>query len=316
VTNATRRAGGGRPHGPPNVLRGGERPRYHALIVSPLPPIRSVYGVDFSGAKLAGRNTWIARLTHPVRGSARLIELHRLETLAGTADRAQSLAHLVRLVRESDAALWAFDFPFGLPIEVMAAGARWAHQFRFLEEWGDDAYGAGLECVRRARRLGTKLHIRRLSDTETKTPFDCYHYRIIFQTFYGMRDVLGPLRRDAKTAVLPFHYRRLPAARRVLLESCPASVLKLLGLPHQNYKQTEAGPLSRKRLLARRAILSGISSHVTIGPGHRRIIMRNGGGDALDAVIAAVGARRAWRLTDHAAVARHPRYRREGRVYC
>jgi len=145
----------------------------------PLRPFRSVYGVDFSGARLAGRNTWIARLTAPVRGPARLVELHRLETLAGTADRAASLAHLVRLIRTSDAALWALDFPFGLPVEVMAARAGLAAQFRFLAEWAEDAYGAGLECLQRARRLGGPMHIRRLSDTEAKAPFDCYHYRII-----------------------------------------------------------------------------------------------------------------------------------------
>jgi hypothetical protein len=130
-----------------------------------------------------------------------------------------------------------------------------------------------------------------------------------------MRDVLGPLRRDPATAVLPFHYRRLPAARRVLVESCPASVLKALGLPHQNYKQPQGGPLTRKRLHTRRAILAGLEPFVTIDPSHRWAIMRNGGGDALDAVIAAFGAWRAWRQTDHAAVARHPRYRREGRMY-
>ena len=276
----------------------------------------SIHGVDFSGARLAGRNTWVARLEAAGRRRFRLTDLDCLEKLAGTAERTPALTFLVRLIAASDTALWALDFPFGLPIEVMTAGAPWSHQFRFLREWGDDAYGAGLECVRRARRLGTKLHIRRLSDTETKTPFDCYHYRIIFQTFYGMRDVLGPLRRDAATAVLPFQYRRLPTVKRVLLESCPASVLKLLRLPHQNYKQTSAGPLNRKRLLARRAILAGLASHVAVGPGHRWVIMRNAGGDALDAVIAAVGARRAWRQTDHVAVARHPRYRREGRVYC
>jgi hypothetical protein len=44
--------------------------------------------------------------------------------------------------------------------------------------------------------------------------------------------------------------------------------------------------------------------------------MRNGGGDALDAVIAAVGAAQAWHLADHPAIARHPRYPREGRLYC
>ena len=35
------------------------------------------------------------------------------------------------------------------------------------------------------------MHIRRLTDREAKAPFDCYHYRIIHQTFYGMRDVLA-----------------------------------------------------------------------------------------------------------------------------
>jgi hypothetical protein len=139
--------------------------------------------------------------------------------------------------------------------------------------------------------------------------------RIFYQTFHGMRDVLGPLRRDPATAVLPFHYRRLPAARRVLVESCPASVLKALGLPHQNYKQQAGGPLTRKRLRTRRAILAGLVPLVTIGPAHRRAIMLNGGGDALDAVIAAAGAWRAWRRTDHEAVTTHPRYRREGRMY-
>ena len=47
----------------------------------------------------------------------------------------------------------------------------------------------------------------------------------------------------------------------------------------------------------------------------RRVIMRNPGGDALDAVIAAIGAGQAWDTADHEHIARHPRYRREGRLY-
>lgn len=276
---------------------------------------RTVFGVDFSGAKLAGRNTWIAAIRPAKRGPSHLVSLHCLEALAGTAERSAALAHLVALVRESDRALWAMDFPFGLPIEVMAVGAGWPDQLTFLGEWGEDAYGAGVECLRRARLLGGPLHIRRQSDLEAKTPFDCYHYRIIYQTFYGMRDVLGPLRRVPGTAILPFQYGRLPTARRIVVESCPSSVLKILGLPHQNYKQTTGGPLVRKRLLTRHAILTGLAPFVNIDPPHRRAIMRNGGGDALDAVIAAVGAWRVWRQVDHAAVARHPRYRREGKMY-
>jgi len=103
--------------------------------------------------------------------------------------------------------------------------------------------------------------------------------------------------------------------RRVLVEACPASTLKRMSLPHQNYKQPEGGPLRPKRRRTRRAILEGLAERVEISPTHRLVMMRNGGGDALDAVVAAVGAARAWDETDHRAVARHPRYPLEGRLY-
>jgi hypothetical protein len=49
----------------------------------------------------------------------------------------------------------------------------------FLRAWGEDAYGAGVECLRRAQALGGPGHIRRLTDLEARAPFDSYHYRII-----------------------------------------------------------------------------------------------------------------------------------------
>jgi hypothetical protein len=138
---------------------------------------------------------------------------------------------------------------------------------------------------------------------------------MVYQTFFGLRDVLGPLRRARHTAILPFQYRRLAAARRVLVEACPTSTLKRLGLPHNNYKQPEGGPLTRKRLRTRRALLDGLARQVRFDAGQRRVMMRNGGGDALDAVIGALGAAQAWGAADHGAIARHPRYPREGRLY-
>src|SRR5438105_8554643 len=96
--------------------------------------IQVVHGVDFSGAKQAGRNTWVARI-EPARGRGRppyrLTGLSRLEALCGTAERGPALAHLVGLIAESDAALWAMDFPFGLPVEVMRPGARWPDRLEF-----------------------------------------------------------------------------------------------------------------------------------------------------------------------------------------
>ena len=283
-------------------------------------------GVDFSGARLAGRTTWIARCDVTPRARVRagepplrLVELDALERLAGTADRDGALAHLVALVRASRGALWAIDAPFGLPVEVLDAGTSWADLVRFLGRWEEGAYALGLWALERGRRVrevsGGTMHVRRATDTAVRAPFDPYHYRIIYQTFFGMRDVIGRLAMTPRTAVLPFQYRRLPTARRVLVESCPGSLLKKLGLPHQNYKQPAGGPLTRKRLRTRHTILATLEKLVRIGDRERRVMMRNPGGDAMDAVIAAVGAARAVAAADHARIARHPRYTREGHLY-
>jgi hypothetical protein len=145
--------------------------------------------------------------------------------------------------------------------------------------------------------------------------YSIYHYRIIYQTFYGMRDVVLPLSRTPGTAVLPFQYRKLPRAKRVAIECCPSSVLKKLALPHQNYKQPTGGPLTGKRRRTRHAIFAGLAKMVRFGNRHRLVMMRNPGGDALDAVIAAVGAIRAFSAADHDMIRKHARYPREGFLF-
>jgi len=285
-----------------------------------VPEFATVCGVDFSGAKQAGHNIWIARTEPRARGRLALVALDRLGALCGTAERAVCLPELVRMVNATDAALWGFDCPFGLPLQLFPAGTPWTDQFAFIDEHGDDAYRCGLECISRTKRLPTgplrtALHCRRQSDADAKAPFDAFHYRMIYQTFFGMRDLVRPLAATPGTAVLPFQYRKLPRAKRVAVECCPASVLKKHGLPHQNYKQPKGGPLVPLRRQTRHAILAGLSRWVRISDRHRRTIMRNPGGDALDAVIAAVGALHGFREADHAAIARHDRFPREGRMY-
>jgi hypothetical protein len=281
-----------------------------------LPTFQRYYGVDFSGAREAGRNLWVARVEpHGRWRKLSLVTLDRMESLCGTPARAAAHAHLVHLIRSSENALWGLDVPFGLPLELFPDDHGWHEQFSFLGEWGEEAYACGLECVRRAMKLFRRKHIRRTTDGEAKAPFDAFHYRMIYQTFYGMRDVIGPLRGTRGTCILPFEYRKLPRARRVLVECCPGSVLKRLGLPHQNYKQPTGGPLTRKRKQTRRVILAALERLVRIGERERWVMMRNPGGDALDAVIAAVGAARAVAAADHTTIARHPRYRREGHLY-
>ena len=280
----------------------------------------TIYGVDFSGARLAGRHAWIARIERADQDAPaphRLTRLARLDALAGAPEREAALAHLVTAIAASEGALWALGFPFGLPVEVLPQTERdgWPGQLDFLREWGEDAYAAGVECLNRAKALGHSGHIRRLTDVETRAPWDAYSYRIIYQTFYGMRDVLGALWGGDGTAILPFDYDRLPGARRVVVEACPASTLKRLGLPHQGYKVTGAGPLTSSHRRARRQILAGLAAHVSVGRVRRRLLMQDGAGDALDALLAAVGAAQSWTYTDHRQTAAHPRYVREGRHY-
>jgi hypothetical protein len=281
-----------------------------------LPAFKRVYGVDFSGAKRAGDAIWVAEAVPRRRPPRlRLTSLHSLTQLCGTPERGPALRHLVGMIQASQNALWGFDFPFGLPVELFPEGSTWAEQFAFLQEWGDDAYGCGLECVRRATELFRRKHIMRASDLEARSPFDPFHYRLIYQTFFGMREVVSPLRQSPGTAVLPFQYRKLPRARRVVVECCPGSVLKRMKVPHQNYKQPTGRPLTRRRRLTRHAILDWLGGEVRIDGRFRRVMMRNPGGDSLDAVIAAVGAARAVAAADHRAIAKHPRYLHEGHLY-
>lgn len=279
--------------------------------------MRTVYGVDFSGARLAGHTTWVAEAAVAGDGAGlALTALDSLAALGGQAERAGALAHLVARITASRDALWAIGAPFGLPVEVLDEGASWPALLRWVGAWDEDAgYALGLWALGRARSLGGPGHIYRATDRAARTPFDAYHYRVIYQTFHGMRDVLGPAARVRETAILPFHHRRLRGAHRVVVETCQASTLKRMGLPHQNYKQPEGGALTALRRRTRHTILAGLAPRIAIPALLRRRAMRDPGGDALDAVIAAVGAHEAFAATDHAAVARDPRYRREGYQY-
>ena len=273
------------------------------------PPLRHVFGVDFSGAKLAGRTTWVAEV-EAAGGGLRLKSLDPLGRLAGGDERETCLPGLADAIRGSEETLWCMDFPFGLPVELEPHG--WHRQLARVRTWDGTAIDFGRRCVERARRVTGTMHPRRTTDREAKAPFDCTHYRIIHQTFHGMRDVLAPLSADPGVCVLPFEFARLRAARAVVCEVCPSSVLKHHALPHQNYKQPAGGPIERFRLKNRQQILCWIEARCHVSTHRRRVMLTDPGGDALDAVLCAVGGRDARRRADLATVAAHPRYRREG----
>ena len=294
--------------------------------------IRRVIGVDFSGAARPGKTAWLAELELPdvgppgktgkdlADGSSRpgqpprLVSLDPLGRLAGDDRRGNVYGYLIDRILGSDETLWGFDFPFGLPLEL-GLGPQ-PTQLRRMRRFAGDAKDYGRELVARSEsRLGVK-HIRRQTDRETKTPFDCYHYRIIYQTFHGMRDLLGAIQGDRETAVIPFTYDRWDQARRIVAEACPSSTLKRIGLPHRHYKQSGVKPPDETHRKTRREILAGLSDLVWISTHRRRLILGDPGGDALDAILAAVGTLHGVRAADHASIRGHARYPREGYIYC
>ena len=312
-----------------------------------MPSFRHVIGVDFSGAARSGKTAWIAELeltsppgcgphadatSRPEAGSELAVamssggsvpagkpglilrSLHPLGRLAGDDRRAAVCACLVDRVLGSDETLWGFDFPFGLPVELRLGG--WAKQLWDVGRFDGGAREYGLGLVARTQEFVGGMHVRRQTDRETKTPFDCYHYRIIYQTFHGMRDVLGPISDDAETAVIPFRYGSVRGARRVVAEACPSSTLKRLGLPHRLYKQSGGRPPDATHRKNRQAILRGISRWVSFSAHRRRVMMSDPGGDAIDAVLAGLGCWLGVRHADHTAISRHRRYPAEGFVYC
>ncbi|PAY16983.1 DUF429 domain-containing protein [Rhodopirellula sp. SM50] len=293
--------------------------------------IRSVIGVDFSGAAQSGKTAWIAELSasEPLRLAApassrpatraprfRLVSLQPLGRPAGGDDRDRVNRYLVDRIASQSETFWGCDFPFGLPIEL--ALGDWQDQLSHVSEFVGSAKEFGLSLVETTERvLGTK-HVRRTTDRETQTPFDCYHYRIIYQTFHGMREVLAELAERQSVVVLPFQYAKAKrgTASSILVEACPSSTLKRLELPHQRYKQSGGKPPEAIHRRTRRTILKAVSQYVDISAHRRRVIMNDPGGDALDAVLAGLGAWLGFARADHAAIQTHPRYVREGFVYC
>jgi hypothetical protein len=191
--------------------------------------------------------------------------------------------------------------------------------------------------------------LKRVTDVETRTPFCVYNLRLYRQTFYGIRDVLGPLMRTGSVSVLPMQ----PAdpQKSWVVEICPASTLKSKGL-YVPYKGNLARPSAAAkgskgprgqgsqrppvrapesaraakrsivcstegRRAGRARILKDIeeTEPLSITSAElRRSILDDAGGDALDSLIAAVATRRAAH-DPGAATGKNPAYQYEGFVY-
>jgi hypothetical protein len=239
-----------------------------------------VYGVDFSGAKDAGRKIWIAGgvVDGDTLGFDRC---QRAATLPGSGQhRERALPALCRFIVQQNPCIVGLDFPFGLPRELVTH-AEWE---TFALTFGDDHRDADAFKSACWQAAGGK-ELRRKTDIDANTPFSPYNLRIYRQTYHGIRDVLTPLVRPGLARVLPMQPPDPDAIW--LLEICPASTLKQMKL----YRPYKGANLAKER----DAILRGLEERIAIViPGWvRNDVLNDNEGDALDSIVAAVATFRA-----------------------
>jgi hypothetical protein len=266
-------------------------------------PRRRVVGVDFSGARDAGRLIWIAE-GRLVSGSVRVEACFSATDLpgGGTERDAAHAALVAYLALQSDA-LVGLDLPFSLP-RALIPDRAWVDFVRAYPA----RFATSAEFRSAAVAAGNGRELKRRTDIETRVPFAPANMRMYRQVHYGIGAILSPLISADAARAIPM---QAPAeGKPILAEICPASLLKSLDL-YPSYKGTTSGHRD-----ARRRILAGlVARRLVAGPSKslEDKLIGDRGGDALDAVLAAIAAARTTRLD--------PRPRDdleavEGRVYC
>ncbi len=257
----------------------------------------SLIGIDVSAARDAADRLWIA-LARPERDRLRLSSLLSARELFGRSRR-EVIDGLVRFLAHVPGALVACDVCFGLPSPLTDAPWHcWLLRYPF----------ATPEEVRAAGRASGGGELRRLTDRLVRAPMAPTNLRLYRQTHLWLREVLRPLVAASQVTVAPFQPARPPTPH--LIEVCPAVSLRTWQLPSRGYKgRTESHRRTRAAIVAAlRARCLDIPDQLT------QLAVAQAGGDALDAVVAAVTA---WAVDRHEEFLRilPPEAFREGWIY-
>jgi hypothetical protein len=245
---------------------------------------RTIYGVDFSGARDAGKKIWVTEGADK-NGVLCIKGCLRGHDLPGSAtDRTPCLNALRAYILSRPKSAFGLDFPFGLSRDLMT------HQslITFLVAFPND-YESPDQFRARCLASAGGREKRRETEREAKTPFSPYNLRIYKQTFFGISAVLNPLVRHDLARIVPV---QKPSARKpLLLEICPASTLKRLRLYGSPYK---GASLNHHR--ARAQILERIVEAYPVCFEPSEIgtrVAEDTGGDALDSLVAAMAVHQA-----------------------
>lgn len=182
-----------------------------------------IYGIDFSGAKDAGKKIWVAG--GRIEGNVvNIEECWRASELHGAGNERERCLTALRgfIVKETDSAI-GIDFPFGLPLAMVKEKSWEDFVIRFPEH-----YGSAGDFREKCKKAAPDRELKRITDVDSRTPFSPYNLRVYRQTYYGIREVLSPLIHEQQACVLPMQQSQ--QGKPQILEICPASTLKKLNL--------------------------------------------------------------------------------------
>ena len=228
----------------------------------------------------AGRKIWIAS-GERAGGRLQIKDCRPAAELPGSGSaRDVALSALRAFIAEEREAAIGMDFPFGLPWGLVRGYASWE---AFVADF-PRRHGTPAAFRQFCRRASPGKELKREADRLARTPFAVYNLRLYRQTYFGIREILAPLLREGALCAPPVQAPQ--GGKAWVLETCPASTLKAMGL-YRPYK----GP-GAARAAWRKKILAALTATgpLLIPARLRRRILADRTGDALDSLVAAFTA--------------------------
>jgi Protein of unknown function (DUF429) len=246
----------------------------------------TVYGIDFTSAPRRGKAITVASGLLSDAGSA-------TATLHIDSIRAiQSFADFEAWLAAPGKWIGAFDFPFGLPRELVVT-LGWPEDWRALiahvQALGKTSFKAALNAVRESRPAGSK-YIARRGDLAagSSSSMKLVNPPVALMFFEGASRLAR-----AGVCVVP---NAMAADPRVALEGYPGFLAR--ALTRESYKKDGKEGNTAARVAARRMIVATLPQHVarvygialTCATSVYQRCSEDGSGDCLDAVLCAVQA--------------------------
>ena len=266
--------------------------------------IRWVHGVDFSGAKDAGRRIWVA--TGIIKEKLLQVEQIRPgETLPHSGkERGRCLSALLNFISKERESIIGLDFPFSLPGKLIESQS-WEN---FIL-WFPEKFQTPQEFQQYFLYAANGHELKRKTDHDQHTPFSPYNLRLYRQTYYGIRDLLNPFVRNQLAYTLPIQ-TPLPD-KPWIIEICPAATLKKEHL-YFTYKGKDREQYSKRVFILEKLEMAGIKIALS---DLRSKILKDSDGNALDSIIAAFATFRALKNLVPFDYTQQSTYNMEGYVY-